>query len=80
MLKLILQGEPPSSAFKNLINTNPALTNFDLALMWCDEFIGVDSLAVQVIWGWKRPGKNQGLSDENLDAHLVELLKKAKYL
>lgn len=80
MLKNILEGELPSSVFKKMIADNPALTNIDLSNLFANEFISLDSEATPLIWHWQRPGKQQGLSDENIDALLVKMLEESGYL
>ncbi|AMP04191.1 hypothetical protein CPter91_1818 [Collimonas pratensis] len=47
--------------------------------MVSDEFVELDSLAQQLVWHWKGPGKNHELSDESLDAELLTMLKEAGY-
>ncbi|MBR7632640.1 hypothetical protein [Janthinobacterium lividum] len=80
MFELIIQGEMPSAVFKKLIETDPSIGNIRLGEMISDEFIELSSEAEQLIWHWKGPGKSQGLSDENLDALLLDLFRKADYL
>jgi len=80
MFELIIQGEMPSVVFKKLIETDPSIGNIRLGEMISDEFIELSSEAEQLIWHWKGPGKSQGLSDENLDALLLDLFRKADYL
>ncbi|GGY85328.1 hypothetical protein GCM10011613_33070 [Cellvibrio zantedeschiae] len=80
MLKNILDGEAPSSVFKQMIVDNPALTNIDLSNSLANEFDNLNSQAAQLVWHWQRPGKQQGLSDENLDALLLNFFQEAGYL
>jgi hypothetical protein len=80
MFEPIIQGEMPSTVFKKLIETDPSIGNIRLGEMISDEFIELSSEAEQLIWHWKGPGKSQGLSDENLDALLLDLFRKADYL
>ena len=80
MLKNILDGELPSSVFKKMLVENPALTNIDLSNLFANEFENLNSQAAQLVWHWQRPGKQQGLSDENLDALLLNFFQEAGYL
>lgn len=80
MLDEINSGKLPSQIFRNLITVNPLLGNIQIGEIFCDEFLNVSSLAQQIIWHWKGPGKVQGLNDEGLDAELIRLLKEAGYL
>jgi hypothetical protein len=80
MFEAIIQGERPSSVFRKLIASDPSIGNIRLGEMVSDEFIELSSEAEQLIWHWRGPGKIQGLSDENLDALLLDLFKKANYL
>lgn len=80
MLERILQGDLPSSLFKKLIETNPSITNIQIGEMLSNEFTELSSEAEQLVWHWKGPNKSQGLSDENLDALILKLLKEANYL
>jgi hypothetical protein len=80
MLERILQGEPPSLVFKKLIEANPSITNFQIGEMLSNEFIELSSEAIQLVWHWKGPNKSQGLSDENLDALILKLLRESNYL
>jgi hypothetical protein len=80
MLERILQGDLPSSVFKTLIETDSSITNFQIDEMLGNEFIELSSEAIQLVWHWKGPNKTQGLSDENLDALLLQFFKDAGYL
>ena len=80
MFESIIEGEKPSSVFRRLIETDPSIGNIRLGEMVSDEFVELSSEAEQLIWHWQGPGKVQGLSDENLDELLLDLLKKANYL
>jgi len=80
MLENILSGELPSVVFKRLLEDDPSLTNIRLSQILRTEFANIDSLAGQIVWHWKGPGKTQGMSDESLDAELSRMLKEAGYL
>ena len=80
MFESIIHGEKPSSVFRRLIAADPDIGNIRLGEMVSDEFVELSSEAEQLIWHWQGPGKAQGLSDDNLDALLLGLLKKANYL
>jgi hypothetical protein len=80
MFESILKGVLPSAVFRKLIEADPSIGNIRLGELLSDEFVELSSEAEQLIWHWKGPGKDQGLSDENLDALLLNLLKDAKYL
>ena len=80
MLEKILNGISPSEVFRKLIETDPSIGNIRLGEILSDEFVELSSLAQQLVWHWKGPGKTQGLSDESLDAELLRMLKEAGYL
>jgi hypothetical protein len=80
VLEKILSGEPPSVVFRKLIEADSSIGNIRLGEILSDEFIELDSLAQQLVWHWKGPGKKQGMSDESLDAELLRMLKEAGYL
>ncbi|WP_211472489.1 hypothetical protein [Collimonas humicola] len=79
MLEAILDGELPTTVFKRLIEADPSIGNIRIGEMVSDEFVELDSLAQQLVWHWKGPGKNHGLSDEGLDAELLKMLKEVGY-
>ena len=76
---IICNGLKPTEAFNQLIESNPEITNSELAHLFEDEFPEVSSEAVQVIWHWQRPGKKPGIDDNSLNENLVHLLKEAGY-
>ena len=80
MLEKIVAGVLPSVVFRSLVDANPSLTNIQLAELLAEEFPELDSIAGQYLWRWKGPGKDQGLSDENLDRLLLQFFKNAQYL
>lgn len=80
MLESILEGESPCQAFRSLIDADSTIGNIRLGEIFSEEFMEVDSLAVQLIWHWKGPGKTQGISDESLNAELLAMLQAAGYL
>lgn len=80
MLERILQGDLPSVIFKKLIDANPSISNIQIGEMLSNQFVELSSEAEQLVWHWKRPGKSQGLSDENLDALIIKLFREASYL
>lgn len=79
MFEQILNGVPPSHVFRGLAGVDASLTNIKLSQLLRQEFPNLDGLAVQLVWGWRGPGKKQGLSDESLDIELLRLLKEAGY-
>jgi hypothetical protein len=80
MLEGILDGELPCQIFRALIEADPTVGNIRLSEIFHEEFIGVDSLAMQLVWHWSGPGKTGGISDESLNAELLAMLKSAGYL
>lgn len=80
MLDHILQGDLPSLVFKKIIAANSTISNIQLGEMLSTQFVELSSEAEQLVWHWKGPGKSEGLSDENLDALILKLLKEANYL
>lgn len=80
MLEEILKGESPSKVFRRLIEMDPSIGNIRLAELLGDEFVNLSGEAPQLVWHWRGPGKDQGLSDADLDALLVNLLRKAGYM
>ncbi|NWE80407.1 hypothetical protein, partial [Pseudomonas yamanorum] len=80
MLEGISEGKMPCQVFRDLIKINPAIGNIRLSEVFHEEFIDVDSLALQLIWHWRGPGKAEGISDESLNAKLLVVLKDAGYL
>lgn len=79
MLGEILNGHAPSVVFRRVFTADPTMNNIRLAEMLADEFIELDSLAVELVWHWMGPGKTQGLSDASLDAHLLSLFRDSGY-
>jgi hypothetical protein len=77
--KEIINGKLPSDVFKGLLLSKLAITNSDLASMFKEEFPEVSSESLQVIWKWKRPGKEHGISDDKLNQHILFLLGKSGY-
>ncbi len=80
MIEQILMGELPSDVFKSILKVKPELRNADIAELLFEAFPNVGSVGRQAVWHWQRPGKLQGLSDENLNSQLLILLRDAKYL
>lgn len=80
MLESILEGELPCQVFRSLIEADPTVGNIRLSEIFHEEFIEADSLAMQLIWRWRGPGKVEGISDESLNAELLVMLKSAGYL
>ncbi|WP_156440224.1 MULTISPECIES: hypothetical protein [unclassified Burkholderia] len=80
MLEDILRGRAPSEVFRTIIANDPTVGNIGLADLLGDEFVDLSSEAQQLVWHWKGPGKDQGLSDEELDALLTKFLRQAGYL
>jgi hypothetical protein len=80
MLEEIRKGQSPSFVFRKLIEADSSIGNIRLGEILSDEFVELSSLAQQLVWHWKGPGKTQGMSDESLDAELSRLLKEAGYL
>lgn len=80
MMKDILLGSKPTTVFKALLERNPSLTNADISSDFKEQFINVDSEAIQAIWHWRRPGREQGVVDERIDEILLHHLKEAGYL
>lgn len=79
-MKNILQGELPSEIFKRLLSGQPSLDKYEIADLWMESFPNVDTVTTQAIWGWKRPGREDGMTDENLNGFLLLHLKRANYL
>ncbi|WP_122434359.1 hypothetical protein [Pseudomonas viridiflava] len=80
MLEGISEGKKPSHVFRDVIKADPTIGNMRLSEFFHEEFIDVDSLAMQIIWNWRGPGRTSGLSDESLDEKLLDLLRDAGYL
>jgi hypothetical protein len=80
MLESILAGEEPTTVFRRLIEADSSIGNIVLGEAFSTEFPRLTGEAEQLIWHWKGPGKQQGLGDSDLNAHLVRLLKEAGYL
>ncbi|MFJ7793460.1 hypothetical protein [Pseudomonas sp. NPDC096950] len=80
MLEGINEDKLPCEVFRELISVDSTLGNVRLSELFHEEFIEVDSLALQLIWHWRGPGKTEGISDESLNAELLAMLKKAGYL
>lgn len=80
MMKDILFGSKPTTVFKAMLTLNPMLTNGDISSEFKEEFLEVDSEAIQAIWHWRRPGRDSGVEDERIDAILLHHLKEAGYL
>lgn len=79
MLESILDGVTPTEVFRRMLALEPGLANAELARRFMDCFEGVDSIAMQFIWHWERPGIRLGLSDEDENRLLSELLRASGY-
>ncbi len=53
MLEDIIDGELPCDVFRRLIESDPTIGNILLSEIFHEEFIHVDSLALQLIWHWR---------------------------
>ncbi|WP_152622968.1 hypothetical protein [Pseudomonas fluorescens] len=80
MLEGITEGELPCQVFRRLIKVDPTIGNILLSEIFHEEFIEVDSLALQLIWRWRGAGKTEGISDDSLNSKLLFMLKNAGYL
>ncbi|MEO6678744.1 MAG: hypothetical protein ABIO21_15370 [Pseudomonas sp.] len=80
MLEGINEDKLPCEVFRELISVDSTLGNAQLSELFHEEFLEVDSLALQLIWHWRGPGKTEGISDESLNAELLAMLKRAGYL
>lgn len=79
MLGEILNGHAPSVVFRRIFTADPTMNNIRLAEMLADEFLELDSLAMELVWHWMGPGKPQGLRDASLDAQLFSLFRDSGY-
>jgi hypothetical protein len=79
MFDAIQRGRKPTEVFKELL-LGQVLNNSELASRFDDYFENVNSEAIEVIWHWQRPGGRPGLTDEEVDATLLKLLREAGYL
>ena len=80
MFEAILRGQKPSRLFHEIVRADPSVSNSQLSKLFREEFENLDGLAAQIIWKWKRPGKEHGLDDKSVDAELIKLLKEAGYI
>lgn len=77
--KQILLGVSPTEIFRQRLASNPTEGKWDLASEFMDHFERVDGVAAQIISGWHRPGGRPGLSDQEVDSLLLQLLREAGY-
>jgi hypothetical protein len=75
----ILFGHAPSVVFRRIFAADPTMNNIRLAEILTDEFIELDSLAMELVWHWMGPDKAQGLSDASLDGQLLSLFRDSGY-
>lgn len=79
-MKDILSGTKPTAVFKEMLARKPSLTNADISSEFREEFIAVNSEAVQAIWHWRRPGLDRGVDDDRIDEIVLHHLRIAGYL
>ncbi len=81
MFEPIHEGMKPSVLFRKMLQEDPQLDKREIGYFLREKFPKIDSVVVQLVWGWEGPGAiRPGLSDENLDAHIIHLLTQAGYL
>lgn len=80
VLHEILSGRAPSDVFRRIFAADPTMCNIRLGEMLSDEFVELNSEAVQLVWHWMGPGKTQGLSDASLDGLLLPIFRDSGYL
>jgi hypothetical protein len=79
VLREILSGNAPSVVFRRIFASDPTMNNIRLGEMLADEFVELNSEAMQLVWHWMGPGKAQGLSDVNLDGLLLSIFQNSGY-
>jgi len=73
-------GVLPVAAMKKLIADTPDISNFDLGVIFKNEFPLVGGEVRQIISYWGRPGKRPGIDDDKLNYLLLNQLFEAGYL
>ena len=76
----ILTGSRPSAVFREYIRNNPGVMNGDIAIRFGEAFPHMDGEVYQVIWNWKSPMRDIGMSDEMLDLEVMRCLRAAGYI
>jgi hypothetical protein len=76
----ILTGSRPSVVFREYIRNTPGVSNGDVAMHFGEAFPRMSGEVRQVIWHWKSPMRDVGMSDEMLDLQVMRCLKEAGYL
>jgi len=79
VLHEILSGRAPSDVFRRIFAADTMMSNVRLGEMLGDEFVELNSEAVQLVWHWMGPGKTQGLSDASLDGLLLPIFRDSGY-
>lgn len=79
ILQSILSGVLPSVAFNSILRLNSGIDKYDLAHLFHQKYDLVDSKVLQVIWHWKSTLSTRGISDDELDRHILQYLKEAGY-
>lgn len=79
VLHEILSGRAPSDVFRRIFAADPTMSNIRLGEILGDEFVELNSEAVQLVWHWMGPGKTQGLSDASLDGLLLPIFRDSGY-
>lgn len=75
----VLLGVRPTVLFRKMLASTPEKSKWDIASEFMERFERIDGVAEQIIWGWHRPGGRAGLSDEEVDSSLFQLLREAGY-
>lgn len=81
MLGKILEGTKPSALFRQMLAEDPCLEKREIGPLLCERFPQLDTVVIQLVWGWEGPGSiRKGLSDESLDIGVLHYLTLAGYL
>ena len=79
-MKRVIDGLAPADVFREVLASNPTLSNHDLAWMFVQEFPKVAATANNFIWYWKSPARPGGHFDDALvNSELMRLLDAAGY-
>jgi len=71
-----MKNESPIEILRAIRKRIPGLSNFDLSCEFADQFMGIDSEATQSIWYWTDDGREVGIGDDELNALLVDAIKR----
>lgn len=76
----ILDGAAPADALREYFKSNPEANNRQASLAFSSAFPKVSGEAIQLIWYWRGPARDQGIEDDELNARIRKCLSDSGYL